>query len=421
MGSIRTRKETNTLYLDFRYQGVRCREQTALTDSITNRRRLKRVLKNMEREMRAGTFSYRHYFPHSKRADIFEPPVSTTPPPTGDELASAARAVTQNGDTSATCSVLLAGTPLFTAFSDQWYSEREIDWKRSNQIKVSDILRKHLIPRFKGRRVGDITKTDILSLRTHLAKDYRGGKELSPARINQILNILHQILEEAADRFDFSTPYRGIKPLRVPRTQVDPFSLDEVKRFLDAVPANYRNYFTVAFFTGMRTSELIGLKWRYVDFERNEIEVKETLVQGHPDTPKCEGSERVIDMSTVVTQALRDQHKKADDRSEYVFCGRNGQPLNYRNISSRVWYPTLTKVDLRRRRPYQTRHTAATLWLASGESPEWIARQMGHTTTKMLFTGYSRYVPNLTRQDGSAMERLLRAQFAESGGKHVTE
>jgi integrase len=66
---------------------------------------------------------------------------------------------------------------------------------------------------------------------------------------------------------------------------------------------------------------------------------------------------------------------------------------------------------LKRRNPYQTRHTAATLWLASGESPEWIARQMGHSNTKMLFTVYSRYVPNLTRQDGSAFERLLARNF----------
>ena len=57
------------------------------------------------------------------------------------------------------------------------------------------------------------------------------------------------------------------------------------------------------------------------------------------------------------------------------------------------------------------RHTAATLWLAAGENPEWVARQLGHATTEMLFKVYSRYVPNLTRQDGSAMERLLAANL----------
>jgi len=77
-----------------------------------------------------------------------------------------------------------------------------------------------------------------------------------------------------------------------------------------------------------------------------------------------------------------------------------------------IWLFLLTELKIKRRRPYQTRHTAATLWLASGENPEWIARQMGHTSTRMLFTTYSRYVPNLTRKDGSAFEQLLNSQLA---------
>jgi integrase len=81
--------------------------------------------------------------------------------------------------------------------------------------------------------------------------------------------------------------------------------------------------------------------------------------------------------------------------------------LDFKNVTNRVWYPILRYLGLTQRSPYQTRHTAATLWLASGESPQWIARQLGHSTTEMLFRVYSRFVPNLTRQDGSAFERLL--------------
>lgn len=93
--------------------------------------------------------------------------------------------------------------------------------------------------------------------------------------------------------------------------------------------------------------------------------------------------------------------------SDYVFCSRGGSPIHAKNFADRVWHPLLRHLGLRRRVPYQSRHTAATLWLAAGESPEWIARQLGHTTTEMLFRVYSRYVPNLTRRDGSAFERLL--------------
>jgi len=74
----------------------------------------------------------------------------------------------------------------------------------------------------------------------------------------------------------------------------------------------------------------------------------------------------------------------------------------------------LRHLGLALRNPYQTRHTAATLWLTSGEAPEWIARQLGHSNTEMLFRVYSRYVPNLTRRDGSAFERLLLQSGAAS-------
>ncbi|HQQ71812.1 MAG TPA: site-specific integrase, partial [Alicycliphilus sp.] len=91
---------------------------------------------------------------------------------------------------------------------------------------------------------------------------------------------------------------------------------------------------------------------------------------------------------------------------------RAGEPLDNKNFSDRVWYPLLRHLGLPARRPYQMRHTAATLWLASGEAPEWIARQLGHASTEMLFRVYSRYVPNLTRRDGSAIDRLLASRFA---------
>lgn len=159
----------------------------------------------------------------------------------------------------------------------------------------------------------------------------------------------------------------------------------------------------------MRTSEIDGLKWSNVDFERKQLLIRETVVMGEEDTTKTDSSRRFIEMSKPVYEALLSHHKVTGAKEGFVFCTRTGEPLNYSNVTNRIWYPTLRLLGLKKRRPYQTRHTTATLWLASGENPEWIARQMGHSTTKMLFTIYSRYVPNITRQDGSAFNRLITA------------
>ena len=382
MGAIRARSKL--LFFDFRYQGVRRREQTKLADTPANRKRAVALLERMEAEILLGTFNYAAYFPNSKRAAFFERNEEQLARNKADE-------------------------PLFKDFAEQWFAECQVGWKHSYKITLRTSLDKHILPTFGASPVCVIKKADVLAFRANLAKIPRknGDEGLSPARINHIMVPLRMILNEAAERYEFDSPYKNIKPLRVPRTKVDPFTLDEVQRTLNQVRPDFRPYYTVRFFTGMRTGEVHGLRWRYVDFDRRQILIRESFVANEMTDTKTDGSAREIHMSQPVYEALLRQKKTSGGRG-LVFCNGEGNPLSLHNVTNRVWYPLLRHLELPLRRPYQTRHTAATLWLAAGENPEWIARQMGHTTTEMLFRVYSRYVPNLTRQDGSAFEAVLR-------------
>ncbi|TCS35612.1 integrase [Paucimonas lemoignei] len=404
MSSIRARKESGKLFIDFRYKNVRCREQTALDDTPENRKRLGVLLKKIEAEITLGTFDYRTYFPESRNALKFD----AQPIPVG--IGSKSPENLYGGGTEQRVS---PARPSFKDFANEWYGENEVRWRRSQRKTVRGTLDRHLIPALGEKTVDQITKADILKLRSSLAKvPGRKNKEgLSTTRINHILTPLRMIMNEAADRFNFSTPYHNIKSLKVARTEIAPFTLDEVNRILAAVRSDFTDYYIVRFFTGMRTGEIDGLKWKYVDFDRRIIMVRETIVMGEDDQTKTDGSRRDIVMSEPVFQAMQRQSAKTAKRSVHVFCNREGQPLDNKNVTNRVWYPLLRHLGLAKRRPYQTRHTAATLWLGAGENPEWIARQLGHTTTEMLFRVYSRFVPNLTRQDGSAFERLLASSI----------
>ncbi|APR03036.1 Phage integrase [Thauera chlorobenzoica] len=386
------------LFLDFRYQDVRCREQTTLTDTAANRKRLQKVLDRIEADIAAGTFDYRRFFPGSKNAAKFDPAP-------GGMVGSATAAVVALPSAAAS----VPSTPLFKDFAETWYAEKEVEWRRSYRTTIRRELDRALIPKFGEKEVGQISKADVLAYRAELGKATAKGKQskLSAARINKMLNPLRQILNEAADRFDFRTPFDSVKQLKTKRTDVDPFTLAEVKQVLDTVRPDFKHYFTVRFFTGMRTGEIDGLQWKYVDFENRLILVRETVVGGEEEYTKTDGSQRDIQMSQLVFDALKAQFEATGKLSKFVFCNRLGTPLDHKNVTNRVWYPLLRHLNLKKRRPYQCRHTAATLWLASGEAPEWIARQLGHTTTEMLFRVYSRYVPNLTRRDGSAFERLI--------------
>ena len=397
MAKVTVRKETGKLVIDFTYRGVRCREQTALPDTPQSRKRVQTVIERIKKAQQDGTFAYRDYFPESALAMRFQfQPLSN--------VITVDSPIQQNDE-----------SPRFSVFATQWVDERSIEWRRSHIRSLLSTLNGRLVPHFGDKAVGSITKSDILAFRATLAKvKGRGEKEgLSPKRINEIIGLLRQILTEAADRFEFTSPALNIKTLRLRKTDVAPFSLVDVQRILATVRADYKDYFTVRFFTGMRTGEVHGLKWKYVDFDLRILRVRETFVLGEDEYTKTDGSQRDIQMSQPVYDALQRQLAATKKLSEYVFCNLMGQPLDNKNFSDRVWYPLLRHLGLDKRRPYQMRHTAATLWLASGEAPEWIARQLGHTSTEMLFRVYSRYVPNLTRQDGSAMERLLASQLSQ--------
>lgn len=401
MGSIRTLQSLQKLFFDFRWKGKRCREYTSLDDTPANRKKLEKILERIEVEIKLGTFDYAKFFPGSRMAAKFAvEQAAPSIPVSSPAVLAAARA-----DVALAKSAIL---PTFKEFAATWVAENEVAWRRSNRRTIDDILRAHLLPAFGEKAVGQITKSDILAFRSTLAKvPGRKAETLSAKRINAIMAPLRQILNEAADRFDFTTPFRNIKPLKVQRSDVEPFTLDEVQKMLATVRPDFRNYYTVRFFTGMRTGEIDGLKWKYVDFERRQILVRETIVAGEEDTTKTEGSQREIQMSQLVFDALQDQARATLKLSPYVFCTREGNPLDHNNVTKRVWYPLLRHLGLKLRRPYQSRHTAATLWLAAGENPLWIARQLGHSSTEMLFKVYGRYVPNLTRRDGSAFERLI--------------
>lgn len=405
MGSVRKRDDTGFLFMDFRYKGTRCREQTALPDTVANRKKVQKVLDRIEAEITAGTFNYSAFFPGSRNAGKFGEALKSelaAPPLTQSTSGALAQA--------AGCAVTGAsGTPLMRDFAETWYNEKEVEWRRSHKKGIRADIDSRIIPHWGDREVGQINKADILAFRADLAKVQARSKVsmLSNRRINKIVNLLRQIVNEAADRFDFRTPFQNIKQLKVKRTDVDPFTLEQVKLILAKVRPDFKSYYTVRFFTGMRSGEVHGLKWKYVDFDKRLILVRETIVLGEDEYTKNDYSQRDIRMSQAVYEALKAQENATIGKSEYVFCTRVGTPLDNKNVTDRVWKPLLRHLNLEIRRAYQTRHTAATLWLAAGENPEWIASQMGHATTEMLFRVYSRFVPNLTRQDGSAFDRLL--------------
>lgn len=171
----------------------------------------------MEQEIRSGAFDYSKHFPNSPKVEHF-------------------RQVDQLIQQKA-----VGGNMLFEVFANLWLDEKRAEWRLSHTETIEGILHCHLLPEFKGKPTGVITKTDIMAFRGHLCKaDAETGKQLSASRVNHIMTALRMILNEAAERFGYETPWRNIKALPMPRADIKPFTLKEVMLILANVREDFR-------------------------------------------------------------------------------------------------------------------------------------------------------------------------------------
>src|SRR3989442_15770066 len=113
---------------------------------------------------------------------------------------------------------------------------------------------------------------------------------------------------------------------------------------------------------------------------------------------------------------LREQRPGRQRPRNQIFPSRTGGPLNLTNVRERVWKPALRRTGLRYRTMYQTRHTFATLALQSSEQIGWVSKQLGHTSDEMVIRHCAKFIPNLTRRDGSALTKVMQEQGLASHG-----
>jgi integrase len=293
--------------------------------------------------------------------------------------------------------------PLYGEVAKQWVEIKGKEIRSSTLIDYRSAMNCHVLPKiakFPIREIG------YLEIQKQVSEMSCSGK-----RLKNVLIPMREVFKFAqlAGIIE-KNPMDLIKSPKARKPEIHPLSMEEVKRFLEHVQPEYRDFFTVAFFTGMRFGEMCVLKWRNVDFAHGVIRVRETRVNGEELPPKTPSSVRDINMLPPVVEALREQRKSTMGKSEYVFLNQHGQPLLVKWVHSYIWRPALDAAGLTRRRLYETRHTFATLMLDAGELPGWVQRMMGHETLQMIHERYYSYIKNYQRADGSAfMEKVYNA------------
>jgi integrase len=169
-----------------------------------------------------------------------------------------------------------------------------------------------------------------------------------------------------------------------------------------ATPALWAMYVTAAA-TGMRESELLGLREDAVDLERGLVSIHQQLVRAGRlpvfGQPKTARGKRTVLLSSVAIDAIRTAlHWKKERRlrlgpkyreSGLVFCGPRGRPLNCSNIRGRDHLPRLERLNMSRFRIHDLRHFSASTLVAAGVDHRTVADRLGHASPSFTLATYA--------------------------------
>jgi integrase len=357
--------------ISFTYKNVRCRERVNIQPSPANLKRVTRHLGAINDAIERGTFDYGITFPDSKRRLLF---------------------------------VEWKGVALPTSeYLSEWLDSRKPHLKPSTWNDYNKIVHKTLIP-----VIGKIAVSELK--RAHI-KDMFKPMNVGNKRLANIQSVLRAALQEAVDdeiiEINLLANWKFVlTDIPAPIDDVDPFTREEQALILDKLEGQARNMFRFAFWSGLRTSELVALDWNDVDWQKNEIYVTRAITQaakGKPGTPKTLSSKRWVKLLDPALKSLVDQKEHTFLAGKEIF--QNPRTLERwagdQPIRRTCWIYALKAAGVRYRRPYQTRHTYASMMLSSGESPMWVAAQMGHSDWGMIRKTYGKFMPDAIPDAGN--------------------
>ena len=276
--------------------------------------------------------------------------------------------------------------------------------RASSAKRYRELLTHQLLPVFGGRLLSAITPA---ATQAFIADAVRSGR-LAPKTVNLALALLKQMLAAAADwGYLAASPLGKVRKLRLPRPSLLLWTPAEIRKFLLAAPEEWRPVWIVAVFSGLRPGEIQAMRWteqNWPDFVGNKIHVTmsyeaRSKVLG---APKTDRSVRDVDMVPTVRQMLESFPR----REGLVFPRADGRIFR-RDTMYDAGQRTLEQVGIRRIRPYDARHTFASLLTAAGKNPLYIARQMGHYSAGFILETYGHLMDALPHRQVEFIDELV--------------
>lgn len=301
----------------------------------------------------------------------------------------------------------------------------------SSYLSVERMLLTYILPFFGDMKVRDVKPMHIQLFMGTI-------QHLSRSSQTKCLQYVSAILRTAVDNgLIFKSPVTSRdKASGPPAKKIEPLTRDQARALLEAVKGTRAYTFCfLALSTGMRRSEIVGLMWEDIDFERGFLTVQHSKVfPGNRDLApvttllKTEAGHRVIPLFPELLAYLEEERKRSN--SPYVMSMENGESLSSASFRS-MWKLIEARTATEDRplgtvvkgskygdyaisldfncHPHQLRHTCITQWVESGMDFKEVQYLAGHSSLNMTLKVYAHY-----RQSSRAAETALRVGNANA-------
>lgn len=374
---VKARSESS-IQIAFTFQGIRCRETIHLKPTTSNLKRAANHRSSIIHEISLGIFDYAAVFPNSTHAVKKEDSDSQS----------------------------------VEEFLRIWLKQHRSNIASSTYDGYKKIVMSQLIPALGDHSVEMLGTKEVREwLSTLDCTNKRIKNILSPLRTALGVAVQDGILENNILKGWSYTRKETLAQRKKRKASLDPFTMLEQSSILEALPEQGMNLMQFAFWTGMRTSELVALTWSDIGWIDNTINVDKGLTQAadEPEITKTEAGERIIKLLKPARLALERQRKHTQLADGVIFHNpRTNTPWEGdQAIRKTLWKPALRKAKVRYRKPYQTRHTYASMMISSGEQIGWVSKQLGHASITITTTTYATWLSDADPDAGSKAESIF--------------
>ncbi|MBR2507253.1 MAG: site-specific integrase [Bacilli bacterium] len=282
-------------------------------------------------------------------------------------------------------------------------------------------------------RLQDLTTADVQKWVNDMHKESPISHK--PMSAKTVKNIYHNLSAALDKAVNLDLVKKNVcKAVVLPKTQkysAEIYDENEVQTLLQAIRGTDMEVpLMIDISLGLRRGELLGLKWKHIDFEKglvsiedNVVEVKKEIASDRVMTksPKSLSGQRVIPISSSLISFLKSarrnyliQKLKMGNQfydGDYVVCQPNGKPFKPASFSSK-FNGFLSKNGLKHIRLHDLRHTNATLMLMQGISPKVAQMRLGHSDYSTTMNIYSHVLKSVETEAAETIENAIFKSIA---------